>query len=342
MKNTMKAIVQTRYGSPDDLQLQEVGKPRPAENEVLIKVHAASVHPDVWHVVTGFPIALRFMGSGFPRPKKVIPGIDMAGRVEAVGENVMRFQPGDAVFGECHDGMQWVNGGAYAEYVCAPEDVLVHKPDCVSFEQAAAVPSSGIIALWNLDNGKRIKAGDRVLVNGAGGGVGTIAMQIAKAFGAEVTGVDCGRKLDFIRSLGADHVIDYTQENFTQGDQRYDLIFDIPGNNSFSDCKRVLTPEGKYILIAHDDYGKVGRRLFGSMPRFMGLMMRSFFQSHLYEVSTSFPSKLETMEILRGLLEDGKITPVIGKAFPLDDVGEAFRCLIEGQVLGKIVITPGE
>src|SRR5215211_6454938 len=247
--DTMKAIVQVKYGPPADvLQLGDVDEPAIKDDEVLVRVHAASVHPDVWHVVRGLPYVLRLTGAGPLRPKKRIPGTDMAGRVEAVGMQVTRFGPGDEVFGESVRGYQWQNGGAYAEYASVPEEALAPKPANVTFEQAASVPTSGLIALHNLPNEGLLQAGQSVLINGAGGGVGTLAVQIAKAYGASVTGVDSAGKLEMVRSLGADRVIDYAREDFTRSAERYDLIFDIPGNRPFAECRRALAPEGKYVL----------------------------------------------------------------------------------------------
>ena len=235
----MKAIVQHKYGSPGDaLRYQDVAQPVAGDGEVLVRVRAASVHADVWHVVTGRPYVLRLMGSGLLKPKNPIPGTDMAGIVEAVGKNVNQFKPGDAVFGECAKGFQWVNGGAFAQYVCVSPDALAIMPVNVSFEHAATVPTAGLIALHNLQNYGSVQPGRRVLVNGAGGGVGSIALQLAKAYGAHVTAVDSPQKLDMLRALGADHVIDYTQTNFTQRGEHYDLIFDVASNLSLSDCKR--------------------------------------------------------------------------------------------------------
>lgn len=335
----MKAIVHTKYGSPDVLELKEVEKPAFKDDEVLIKVHAASVHPDVWHVVNGRPYALRLMGAGLFKPKNRIPGTDVAGRVESVGKNVTRFQPGDAVFGESARGHQWANGGAYAEYVSAPEDALALKPAGITFEQAAAVPTSGLIALWNLGDGQLVQKGQPVLVNGAGGGVGTFAVQVAKAFGAEVTGVDSTGKLDMVRSIGADHVIDCTQTDFTQTGERYDLIFDVPGNLSFSACRRALTPKGTYVLIGHDHFGDAGGRWLGSLPRFFKLVVMSPFVSQLPDLKLSMPSKKDSMVILKALIETGKITPVVDRTFPLSEIAKAIHYLKAGHVQGKVVIT---
>src|SRR5687768_8027311 len=257
----MKAIVQQEYGSPDEvLELQDIDKPAVKDDEVLVRVHAASVHPDVWHVVRGVPYVLRIMGAGLIKPKNRVPGTDVAGHVESVGRNVKQFQPGSEVFGESVKGHQWHNGGAFAEYVSVPEDALALKPANVTFEQAAAVPTSGFIAIQGIRDQGHVQAGHRVLINGAGGGVGTFAVQLAKAFGADVTGVDSSGKLDMVRSIGADQVIDYMQEDFTQSGKRYDLILDVPGNHSFSALRRALTPKGTYVLIGHDRFGDSGRR----------------------------------------------------------------------------------
>ena len=333
----MKAIVQDKYGSPDDvLQLREIDRPVVGDDEVLVRVRAASVHPDVWHVVTGRPHVLRLMGAGLFRPKDPVPGTDVAGRAESVGKDVTQFGPGDEVFGETRRGVQWRNGGAFAEYVSVPQDVLAPKPNGITFEQAAAVPTSGIIALNNLQNG--IHPGQSVLINGAGGGVGTIAVQIAKAYGARVTGVDSTRKLEMIRSLGADHVIDYTQDDFTQRDERYDLILDVASNLSLESSKRALTPTGTYILIGHDHFGDVGSRTFGSLPHFFKLIALSPFVSQLPDVSFSVPSKTVTMAVLKDFLEAGKLTPVIDRTYELSKVPEAMRYLQGGRARGKIII----
>ena len=336
----MKAIVQNGYGSPHDvLELRDVGEPVVKDDEVLARVHAASVHPDVWHVVRGLPYVLRIMGAGLRKPKNRIPGTDMAGRIESVGRDVTRFRPGDEVFGESVRGYQWQNGGAFAEYVSVPEDQLALKPANITFEQAAAVPTSGLIALHNLPNEERLQSGKRVLINGAGGGVGAFAVQIAKAYGASVTGVDDMTKLDLVRTLGADQIIDYTQEDFTRSGERYDLIFDIPGNHPFSECRRTLAPEGRYVLIGHDRFGKGAGRWFGSVPRVLKLVILSPFVSQLPSLGFSMPNKKDSMELLKELLEAGKLTPVIDRTYPLGEVAEAIRYLEEGHARGKVVIS---
>jgi NADPH:quinone reductase-like Zn-dependent oxidoreductase len=319
----MKAIVQDKYGPPDDvLKLLEIDKPVIADDEVLVRVRAASVHPDVWHAVTGRPYVLRLMGFGVFRPKNSVPGTDVAGLVEAIGKDVTRFEPGDEVFGETRTEHQWNNGGAFAEFVSVPQDALALKPSRITFEQAASVPTSGLIALHNLQSGVQIQPGQSVLINGAGGGVGTIAVQLAKAHGARVTGVDC------------------TEKNFTQRSERYDLIFDVASNLSLSDFKRVLMPTGIYIFIGHDHYGEAAGRIFGSFPRFFKLMALSLFVRQLPKPSFSTPSKKEVMAVLAEFLEEGKLTPFIDRTYPLKEVREAMRYLQGGHARGKIIITP--
>jgi NADPH:quinone reductase-like Zn-dependent oxidoreductase len=335
----MKAIIQDQYGSPDVLELREIDKPVIKDDEVLVRARAASLHPDVWHVVSGLPYVLRLMGSGMLKPKDSIPGTDVAGHVVSVGRSAKLFRPGDEVFGETHRGLQWRNGGAYAEYVSAPEDVLATKPANVSFEQAAAVPTSGFIALQALRHEGQLEASQKVLINGAGGGVGSLALQLAKAYGANVTGVDGSEKLDMLRSLGADRVIDYSREDFTRGKERYDLIIDVPGNHSFAECRRALTPHGKYVLVGHDHFGRFGHRLLGSLPRFLKLMAMSPFVGQLPKMRLPLPTKKAAMAILREFLEAGKLTPVIDRTYPLAEVPEAIRYLREGRACGKIVIT---
>ncbi len=338
----MKAIVQDRYGSADVLRLVDVDKPAVGDDEVLVRVRAASIHADVWHVIRGIPFVLRFMGSGIFKPKYRIPGIDMAGQVVAVGKSVKSFQEGDEVFGETHHGMQWVNGGAFAEYVSIPEDILVLKPSNITFEQAAAVPTSAMIVLQNLRHRAQPQPGQKVLVNGAAGGVGSFCVQIVKAWGATVTAVDSTEKLDMLRSIGADSVIDYTLVDFTKSNVGYDLIVDIPGNQTFAACRRILVHQGVYVLIGHDHYGKVGRRFFGSIPYFMRLMLMSFFVDQLPKPDFSEPPKKEMMTVLKELIEEGKIVPYIDRTYPLNEVPEALRYIQEGKVKGKVVITVGK
>ncbi len=335
----MKAVVQEKYGSPDDLELREVDKPAVGDDEVLVRVRAASVHPDVWHVVSGRPYVLRLMGAGLFKPKNPIPGTDMAGIVESVGKGVTRFHQGDEVFGETIHVLQWTNGGAFAEYVAVRRDLLALKPDNITFEQAASVPSSGFITLQNLRGASEVLPGKKVLINGAGGGVGSLALQISKAYGAHVTAVDTTSKLSMLRSLGADDVIDYTQEDFTRSGVRYDLIFDIPGNRPFSTFMGALEPDGRYVPIGHGNFGASGRHVFGLIPHFLRLMFLSRFVKQLRGPSVPLPNKKEVMAILTELLEAGKITPVIDSTYPLSEAREAFRHMIEDELQGKVIIT---
>lgn len=333
----MRAIVQDRYGSADDLRLAEVPRPEPAEDEVLIRVRAASVHPDVWHVVTGQPAVLRLMGSGLRRPTARVPGTDVAGVVESAGRGVTRFRPGDEVFAETIRGVQWRNGGAFAEYATAPQQGVALKPASVSFEEAATVPTTGLIALNNLPQ-RRVPPGSRVLVNGAAGGVGSIAVQLAKAYGAVVTGVDHPDKLDLVRSLGAERVIDYTREDFTRGGEQWDIIFDVPGNHPFRDIRRALDPRGGYILIGHDAFGATGHRWVGSIPRMLGLMARSSVTPQLRGGSLASPDKRKLLDTLAELLETGQLRVVVDRTYPLAEAPEALRYLISGQAKGRVAI----
>jgi NADPH:quinone reductase-like Zn-dependent oxidoreductase len=336
----MKAIVQARYGSPADLELREVGKPAAGDDEVLVRVRAASLHPDVWHVVSGRPYVLRLMGAGVCKPKNPIPGTDMAGIVESVGKNVTTFRPGDPVFGETILAHQWIHGSAFAEYASVHQDLLALKPDNVTFEQAASVPSSGFIALQNLRGVSRWRPGQKVLINGGGGGVGALALQITKAHGAQVTAVDSTSKLGMLRSLGAHELVDYTREDFTRRGVRYDLIFDVPGNYPFSACRRALQPDGRYVLIGHEGFGASGKRVLGLIPHFLELMVLSRFVKQLRGPGLPMPAKKEAIAVLRELLETGKITPMIDSTYPLSDVRQAFRRMIEGETQGKVILTP--
>ncbi len=283
----MKAIVQERYGSPDVLELREIELPTLGDDEVLVRVRATSVHPDVWHALRGIPYVLRVMGSGSRRPKNPVPGTDLAGFVESVGRDVTRFQPGDEVFGQSVGANLWGNGGTFAEYAAVPATKLEPKPADLTFEQAAAVLTSGQIAVQGIRDEGWVQPGQKVLINGAGGGVGTTAVQLAKACGADVTAVDSLTKLDMLRSIGADRVIDYTQEDFTRSGERYDLVLDIAGNHPWSDLKRSLTPEGTYVLIGH---GSV-RRLGSSLVRKPGSILQAHGDRPVREPATSLPGR---------------------------------------------------
>jgi NADPH:quinone reductase-like Zn-dependent oxidoreductase len=321
----MKAIVYTEYGPPDVLQFTEMAKPTPKDDEVLIRIRAASVNPLDWHFLRGTPYALR-IAAGLRQPKVTRLGVDVAGQLEAVGKNVKQFQPGDAVFGVCK--------GAFAEYGCASEDKLVLKPANVTFEQAAAVPVAAVSALQGLRDKGQLRRGQKVLINGAAGGVGTFAVQIAKVFGADVTGVCSTRNLDMVRTIGARHVIDYTAEDFTRSGQRYDLIFDTVGNHSLSDCRRALTPKGTLVLVGGPDKG----RWLGPLAGMLKAAVLSRFVSQKLLPFLAHLSKDDLM-VMREFLETGKVAPVIDRTYPLSDVPEAIRYLEEGHARGKVVIT---
>lgn len=336
----MKAIVQEKYGSPDYLALREVDDPEVGEDEVLVRVRAASIHPDVWHVVCGRPYVLRLMGGGFSKPKCSIPGTDMAGVVESVGKNVAQFQPGDPVFGETIVKQQWIHGGAYAEYVSVRQDFLALKPENVTFEQAASVPTSGFIALQNLRGVRQWPRGQKVLINGGGGGVGSLALQITKSQGAHVTAVDTTAKLDMLRKLGADEVIDYTKEDFTLRGVRYDFIFDVPGYRPFSAVRRALEPNGRYVPIGHENFGALRKRVFGLIPHFLKLMFLARSVEQLRGPGVPMISKEETIATLKELLETGKVTPFIDSTFRLGEFRAAFRRMMEDETLGKVILCP--
>jgi NADPH:quinone reductase-like Zn-dependent oxidoreductase len=322
----MKAIVYDTYGSPDVLQLQEIDKPVVKDDEVLVQVRAASLNPYDWHFMTGLPYLGRLQFGMF-KPKANGLGADLAGQVEAVGKNVTRFRPGEEVFGE-------VETGAFAEYVCFSEDAAVLKPANLTFEQAAAVPMGALTALQGLRNKGQMKPGQKVLINGASGGVGTFAVQIAKLLGAEVTGVCSTRNVDMVRSIGADQVIDYTQEDFTQGRQRYDLMLDNVGNRSLSECRRVLNPKGVYLA----SFGQPEHLWLGPMAQLLKMAVLSPFVSQRLLTFVATPNN-EDLHLLKELLEAGKVTPVIDRSYPLSEVPEAIRYLEEGHARGKVVIT---
>jgi len=322
----MKAIVRDTYGSSDVLELREIDKPEIADDEVLVRVHAAGVDRGVWHIMTGLPYPIRLAGYGLRAPKNPVIGSDVAGVVEAVGKDVSRFQPGDEVFG--------IGKGSYAEYVCAREDKLAHKPANLTFEQAAVVAISGLPALQGLRDHGKVRPGQEVLVIGASGGVGTYAVQVAKVYGAHVTGVCSTTKVDMVRSIGADHVIDYTQEDFAEGDQRYDLILDIGGNSPLSRLRRTLTPEGTLVITG----GEGGGRWLGGTDRQIRALVLSPFVGQKLGTFVSSENH-EDMIILKELIESGKVTPVIDRTYPLSQVPEAIRYLEEGRAQGKVVIT---
>jgi len=315
----MKAIVQNDYGSADALSLKEVDKPAVKENDVLVRIHATCLNAGDYFSIKGSPWLVRFT-VGFPKPKDYILGWDMAGQVEAVGENVTRFKPGDEVFA--------ITSGTLAEYACAAEDHAALKPTNLTFEQAAAVPTAALTALQGLRNQGKIQSGQKVLINGASGGVGTFAVQIAKAFGTEVTGVCSMRNVEMVRSLGADHVFDYTKEDFTKSGQHYDLILDNVASRSFADLRRVLAPEG--VIVPNSGHGGMGYV-------FKALLM-STFTNLVANLFVASPNP-EDMDFLKELMGAGKLTPVIDKTYPLSDTPEAFRYLEKEHARGKVVIT---
>jgi len=321
----MRAIVQDRYGSSDVLTLQEIDKPQVGLDDVLVQVHAAGLHIGDWHVMTGQPYLMRLIGFGFRAPKARVRGIDVAGVVEAVGKNVTQFQAGDEVFGTCN--------GAFAEYACARQDMLAPKPVNLTFEQAAAVPTSASTALQALRNAGGIQPGQKVLIVGASGGVGMYAVQIAKSFGAEVTGVCSTAKVDMVRSIGADHVIDYTKEDFTRSGQRYDLILDVGGNRSLSQLRRALIPGGTLVLVG----GEGGDRWIG-IGRPLQALVVSPFVNHRLRPLASKPNKAD-LQLLKELIEAGKVRPAIDRTYPLSETAEAMQHLEEGRARGKVVIT---
>lgn len=321
----MQAIVCTKYGPPDVLQLTEIPKPTPKRGEVLAEVHAASVTYSSLMLVKGEPFVGRLMGLGLLKPKHAIPGADFAGRVVAVGEDVRQFQPGDEIFGDLSN----EGRGCLAEFVCAPESALGLKPVNASFQEAAAVPEAALVALQALRDHAQIQQGQKVLINGASGGIGTFAVQLAKYFGAEVTGVCSTRNIDLVRALGADHIIDYTQEDFTKHGPQYDLIVATAGYHSIFDYRRALNPGGRYVSTG------------GAMAQtFQALLLGPI-------ISMTGDKKLRAMlvkpnqdlALMKTLIEDGKITPVIDRSFPLSQTAEAFRYYADGHSRGKVVIT---
>jgi NADPH:quinone reductase-like Zn-dependent oxidoreductase len=334
----VRAIVQDEYGSPDVLRLEEIDVPVAGDGELLVRVRASSVHPDVWHAVRGIPFVLRLMGSGVRRPMHRVPGTDVAGTVESVGPGVTRFQPGDEVFGEMLRANLWRNGGAYAEFVAVAQDLLEPKPARLSWAQAAAAPNASKIAVQGLRDEGRIRAGQRVLIVGAGGGVGSAAVQVAKAFDAHVTGVDAGDKLDLVRSIGADEVIDHTREDPTRAAQPYDLILDIAGNRPYAEMRHALTPDGTYVMIGHDDYGRLGRRWIGSMGRFVRLLVRSRFDRRLPGLRAA-KDPGDRLRVAAELIDAGSLTPVVDRTFPLHEAPAAIRYLERGGARGRVVIT---
>jgi NADPH:quinone reductase-like Zn-dependent oxidoreductase len=328
----MKAIILNKYGSPDYLEFKEVEKPSPRDNEVLVKIHAASVNSWDWDLLNGTPFSNRAM-FGLLKPKNLIMGCDIAGQVEKVGDQVKQLKKGDEIFGD----ISGCGMGGFAEYVCVPENILAQKPEAMTFEEAASISHTGVLALQGLRDKGHIQKGKSVLINGAGGGSGTFAVQLAKLFGAEVTCVDSNSKFDMLQSLGADHVIDYMQEDFSKKDQEFDLILDVVTYRSIFDYKRVLNPKGIYVMLGGGSYGRVFQvillgplmsmieKLPGQTGKKMGILMHK-------------PNK-DDLVFLTELFESGKVKPVIDKVYQLGDTAEAFSYFGKGLVQGKVVIT---
>ena len=326
--NPMKAIIYCDYGLPN-LKLEEVEKPVPNEDQILVKVRAASVNPYDWHFVEGTPKIMRLMGVGLRKPKDTRLGVDFAGTVEAVGKNVTQFKPGDDVFGG--------KGGAFAEYVCRrAKGAVALKPANITFEQAASVNIAGITALQGLRDKGKVQPGQKILINGASGGVGTFAVQIAKSFGADVTGVCSTRNVDLVRSLGADRVIDYTKEDFTKSADRYDVILDNVANHSLSECRRVLNPKGKYVMVGGGGASEQG--FIGLLARPLKAMVLSKFVSQQMGMMMADPSQKD-LTVLADMMQSGKVKPVIDRTYKLSEVPQAIRYLEEGHARGKVIIS---
>jgi NADPH:quinone reductase-like Zn-dependent oxidoreductase len=321
----MNAIVYHRYGSPDVVEMGEIDKPAVGDDRVLVRVHAASINPLDWHAMRGLPYIAR-MEFGLRKPESAVLGVDFAGTVESVGRSVKQFQPGDEVFGG--------RGGALAEYMSVPEDrAIALKPANLTFEQAAAVPAAGFTALQGIRDKGQVHPGQRVLINGAAGGVGMFAVQIAKSFGAEVTGVCSTRNVEMVRSIGADHVIDYTREDFTRPEKRYEVLLDAVGNRPASEVRRALTSNGTLVLV-----GGKGGRLLGPLTSFLTAAVMSRFVSQNLVPFLAKNNKADLL-VLKELIEAGKITPVIDRSYPLSEAAEAIRYLEQGHARGKVVIT---
>jgi NADPH:quinone reductase-like Zn-dependent oxidoreductase len=326
--NPMKAIVNCDYGSAN-LKLENVEKPVPNDDQILVKVRAASVNPYDWHFIEGTPKIIRLMGVGLRKPKDIRVGVDFAGTVEAVGKNVTQFKPGDDVFGG--------KGGAFAEYVCRrAEGAVALKPANITFEQAASINIAGITALQGLRDKGKVQPGQKVLINGASGGVGTFAVQIAKSFGADVTGVCSTRNVDLVRSLGADHVIDYTKEDFTKSTDRYDVILDNVANHSLSECRRVLNPKGKYVMVGGGGANEQG--FIGVLARPLKAMVLSPFISQQMGMMMADANQKD-LTVLADMMQSGKMKPVIDRTYKLSEVPAAIAYLEEGHARGKVIIT---
>ena len=334
----MRAIVQQEYGPHRKvLHLRDIAQPVAGQGQVLVRVRATSVHADVWHAVNGIPYVLRLMGSGLAAPRRQVPGTDLAG--EVVSDGGTRFAPGDRVFGEVTRSNQWSNAGAFAEFAAVDEALLARMPPGLPFEQAAAVPTAALIALANLRDQGRVSAGQRVLVNGAAGAVGVWAVQLAKTFGAQVTAVDAPAKLDLLKDLGADHVIDYTQQDFTRIGTRFDIVFDVVSQAPFSQVRQALEPDGTFVLVGHDQYGRSGHRLLGSLGRMLPLIVISPVVRQLPGIRGGLPREQNWATIVQ-LLAAGRIRPVVdNRTFPLESAADAIDYLATGNATGRVVLT---
>lgn len=321
----MKAVVYHKYGPPDVLKVEDVETPSPKDNDVLIKVHATSVNSWDWDLLNGTPFLVRLVGGGLSKPKIHILGCDVAGTVEAIGKKVTQFKIGDEVFGDLSGG----NWGGFAEYVCAQEKELTLKPAGISFEQAASLPQAAVMALQGIRDHGKVKPGHKVLINGAGGGIGSFAIQMAKELGAEITGVDSAQKFDIMKSLGANHVIDYKQEDFTKNGKQYDLVLDVVGHHSIYDYKRSLTPTGIYRMI-----GGPTPLIFQSV--FVAPFITMFSKKKMGILAQETNKDLA---YLAELVETGKLDPIIDKVFPLSQTADALQYLGDGKALGKVVVT---
>ncbi len=324
---TMKAIVYCDYGSPEVLKLETIAKPVPNDDQVLVRVRAASVNPYDWHFMRGEPYVMR-LGNGLRKPKGMRIGVDFSGTVEAIGKNITQFKPGDEVFGG--------RTGSFAEYVVTSERFLIPKPDNLSFEQAGAVQIAGLTALQGLRDKGKLKAGEKVLINGASGGVGTFAVQIGKALGAEITGVCSTRNVDLVRSIGADHVLDYTKEDFTKRAERYDLILDMVGNHGLLACRRALKPDGRYVMIG----GRKGRWIAPLDTVIRALLLKPFVKQEMGFMMSQI--NRDDLMVLREMMQAGKVTPVIDRTYPLSEVRAAVAHVESGRARGKVVVNVAE
>jgi NADPH:quinone reductase-like Zn-dependent oxidoreductase len=337
----VRAIVQQGYGPHAEvLEIREIPTPVAGPGQVLVRIRATSVHADVWHAVHGIPYVMRLAGSGVRGPKLGVPGTDLAGEVVSLGPAASRFAPGDRVYGEVTRSVNlWANAGTFAEFAAVDEDLLATIPDHLSFVEAAAVPTAALIALTNLRDEGQVQAGQRVLINGAGGAVGVWAVQLANSFGAHVTAVDAPAKLDLLRDLGAEAVIDYTQQDFTQAGVRYDIVFDVVSQMPFRQVRRALEPDGQFVLIGHDQYGRSRHRVLGSLTRMLPLLVISPLVKQLPSIP-SRPPREQSLATITGLLAERRIRPVVDDhTFPLDQVVAAMDHLITGTAKGRVVLT---